>query len=283
VQARLTSYGATLADLPGRYAAASDVATLLSQVNFATDSGLLRTVNARIEDRATAISDAKAGAVAQTVQILRTEYDQTYGQVQQQAGSISGLDGRTSVYWSVTGTTPDGSTMVRLSKADGSPGLFYIGADLVVDGKAIFNNTVTIRALDRSTMTATTSGSVAGTYGGAGQGAYVYIPNLGADMAIRSGGSIYITFTGNLAGQTDASGDPYPSVEILNAADNSVLASIRLPTVGFGNAGRLDNYVIRILNVWGDLTIRWRVANRATDRNWSIVSNPALSVYWTAL
>jgi hypothetical protein len=201
----------------------------------------------------------------------------------QQAGVLAGLDGRTSVYWRVTGTTNDGSTMVQLSKADGSPGLFYIGANLLVDGNAIFNGTVTIRALDRSTMTATSSGSVSGTYGGAGQAAFAYIPNLGADMAIKSGGSIYLTFTGNIAATTDASGTIYASFEILNAADNGVLASVRLPTPGFGPSGRLDNFVIRILNLWGDLTIRWRVATRATGSTWAIVQNPQCSVYWTAL
>jgi hypothetical protein len=132
-------------------------------------------------------------------------------------------------------------------------------------------------------MTATTASSVAGSYGGVGTGALTYIPNLGADMFIRSGGSLYFTFTGNIAGQTDASGSTYPSIELLNAADNSVLTSVRLPSAGFGSSGRLDNYTIRILNVWGELTVRWRVATRAAERTWSIVQNPALSVYWTAL
>jgi hypothetical protein len=198
-------------------------------------------------------------------------------------GALAGLDGRTSVFWSVTGTTPDGSTRIQLSKADGSPGQFYIGANLLVDGNAIFNGSVTIKALDRSTMTATTSGSVAGSYGGAGAPAIQYIPNLGADMFIRAGGSVYMTFTGAIASTTDAAGSTYPSIEILNAVDNSALASVRLPTVGFGPGGRLDNYTIRVLNVWGDVTIRWRVAVRATSNTWNIVQNPALSVYWTAL
>lgn len=218
-----------------------------------------------------------------------TDYqaDQSLGvisaSITQQAGVLAGINGRTSVYWSVTGTTPDGSTTIQLSKADGTPGLFYIGANLLVDGNAIFNGTVTIRALDRTTMTSTSSGSVSGSYGGVGTGPYTYIPNLGADMAIKSGGSIYLTFTGNIAATTDASGSIYASFEIINAADTSVLASVRLPTPGFGPGGRLDNFVIRILNVWGDLTIRWRVATRATGSTWAIVQNPQCSVYWTAL
>jgi len=279
VAARVKNTEDTLADLPNRYAAASRMATIEAQVQGDSGSRLL----SRASEQATVIADEKAGAVAQTVSTLRGEYNATYGQVQQQAGVLAGVNGRTSVYWQVTGTTPDGSATVQLSKADGTPGLFYIGTNLLVDGNAIFNGTVTIKALDRSTMTATSSGSVSGSYGGAGQAAFAYIPNLGADMAIRSGGSIYLTFTGNIAATTDTSGSLYASFEILNAADGSLLASVRLPTPGFGPGGRLDNFVIRILNVWGEVTIRWRVANRATGSTWSIVQNPQCSVYWTAL
>jgi hypothetical protein len=277
--ARVTTAETTLTDLPNLYAAAARATDLEAKVNGTAGSNLL----ARASDQATVIADAKVGALAQTVSTLRADQEGTYGLVVQQAGVLAGVNGRTSVYWQVTGTTPDGSATVQLSKADGTPGLFYIGANLLVDGNAIFNGTVTIKALDRSTMTATSSGSVSGSYGGAGQAAFAYIPNLGADMAIRSGGSIYLTFTGNIAATTDTSGSIYASFEILNAADGSLLASVRLPTPGFGPGGRLDNFVIRILNVWGEVTIRWRVANRATGSTWSIVQNPQCSVYWTAL
>ena len=70
VLARISASETTLADLPNRYAAASRADALEAQVNGATDSGLLRTVTARIEDRATAIADAKAGAVAEQVRLL---------------------------------------------------------------------------------------------------------------------------------------------------------------------------------------------------------------------
>lgn len=281
--ARISDIASVVADLPNRYAAASRTAALEAQVNFGADSGLQRTVNARIEDRATAIADAKAGAVAQTLAQLRAEYNGSAATIAEQTGAIAGIDGRTSVFWSVTGTTPDGSTRISLSKSDGSAGVFYIGANLFVDGNAIFNGTVTIRALDRSTMTATTASSVAGSYGGAGQASKQYIPNLGADMFIRSGGSIYIALSGFIGGQTNGTRDTQPTFEILNAADNGILATVPLPESGFGSTGRLDNYTIRVLNTFGELTIRWRVAVRATERTWSIIRDPALSVYWTAL
>jgi len=283
VNARIRSSEDVIADLPNRYAAASRTAALEAQVNNAADSGLQRTVNARIEERAAAIADDRAGAVASTLAQLRAEYNGSAAIIAQQAGAIAGIDGRTSVFWSITGTTPDGSTRISLSKSDGSPGVFYIGANLFVDGNAIFNGTVTIRALDRSTMTATTASSVAGSYGGAGQASKQYIPNLGADMFIRSGGSIYVSFSGFIGGTTNGTRDTQPTFEILNAADNGILATVPLPESGFGSTGRLDNYTIRVLNTFGELTIRWRVAVRTTERNWSIIRDPALSVYWTAL
>jgi len=283
VNARIKSSEDVIADLPNRYAAASRTATLEAQVNNAADSGLQRTVNARIEERAAAIADDRAGAVASTLAQLRAEYNGAAAVIAQQAGAIAGIDGRTSVFWSITGTTPDGSTRISLSKSDGSAGVFYIGANLVVDGNAIFNGTVTIHALDRSTMTATTASSVAGSYGGPGQASKQYIPDLGADMFIRSGGSIYIAFSGFIYGTTNGTRDTQPTFEILNAADNGILATVPLPEIGFGNTGRLDNYMIRVLNTFGELTIRWRVAVRTTERNWSTIRDPALSVYWTAL
>lgn len=283
VNARIQLSEDVIADLPNRYATAQRAATLEAQLAYQVDSGLNTALSARIEDRATAIADAKAGAVASTLAQLRAEYNGSAATIAQQAGAIAGIDGRTSVFWQVTGSTPDGSTKISLSKSDGSLGVFYIGADLLVDGNAIFNGTVTIKALDRSTMTSSTASSVAGSYGGAGQASKQYIPNLGADMFIRSGGSIYITFSGFIGGTTNGTRDTQPTFEILDAADNGILATVPLPESGFGASGRLDNYTIRILNTFGEVTIRWRVAVRTTERNWSYISSPALSVYWTAL
>jgi hypothetical protein len=244
--------------------------------------GLNSATNTRITNEIATVASGTA-SVASQVNTLQSDYNGTKATLVQQSGTIAGINDRTSVYWRVTGTTNDGTTVLQLSKQDGSAGVFYIGADLLLDGNAIFNGTVTIRALDRSSMTATTSGSVSGTYGGVNSGALTYIPNLGADMAIREGGSIFFTFTGNLAGQSDSAGTNYPSIELLDAATNSVLASIRLPIAGFGTSGRLDNYTLRILNNWGERTVRWRVATRASGNTWAIVTNPQLSVYWTAL
>ncbi len=164
VSARVKTAEDTLADLPNRYAAAERTAALEAQVNFATDSGLQRTINARIEDRATAIANGAAGGVATTLQQLRTEYNGAYGQLQQVAGSVTGIDGRSEVYWRVTGTTNDGATQISLTKKDGTSPLFYIGANTLIDGNLMVTGTVTSRTIQNGSITnsLTTTG---GTYG----------------------------------------------------------------------------------------------------------------------
>ncbi len=163
VAARVKAAEDTLADLPNRYAAAERTAALEAQVNFAADSGLQRTINARIEDRATAIADGAAGAVSATLQQLRSEYNGAYGQLQQVAGSVTGIDGRSEVYWKVTGTTNDGATSISLTKKDGSTPLFYIGANTLIDGNLMVTGTVTTRVIQNGAVTnsVTTTG---GTY-----------------------------------------------------------------------------------------------------------------------
>jgi chitodextrinase len=167
VNARIKTSEDVIADLPNRYAAASRTELLEAQfrreaaspINDAIDyvSDKVDTsavqLSARIEERATAIADAKAGAVAQTVQQLQAQYNGDVALIRETSGAIAGINQRTSVYWEVVGTTNDGSTMVRLSKQDGSRGVFYIGADLLVDGNAIFNGTVTTTKIAPNNVT----------------------------------------------------------------------------------------------------------------------------------
>lgn len=70
----------------------------------------------------------------------------------QQAGVLAGLDGRSSVYWSVTGTTGDGSTRIQLSKASGQTGLFYVEANMLLAGNLVVDGTITARKFDRTSM-----------------------------------------------------------------------------------------------------------------------------------
>ncbi|WP_277969314.1 hypothetical protein [Sphingomonas echinoides] len=70
----------------------------------------------------------------------------------QQAGLLVGLDGRSAVYWSITGDTGDGTTKVQLSKASGSAGLFYVEANMYLRGNLVLEGTLTSLSFDRSTM-----------------------------------------------------------------------------------------------------------------------------------
>lgn len=142
VLARIKSSEDTLADLPNRYGAASKVATLEAQVNFAADSGLQRTVNARIEDRATAIADAKAGAVAQTLSILRGEYDGTVSEVRDQRGVINGLNGKAAAYVKILADAGNGVASLSLW-SDQYGGAWELAGNGRIRGNLVLDGTLT--------------------------------------------------------------------------------------------------------------------------------------------
>ncbi|WP_242137386.1 hypothetical protein [Sphingomonas sp. TREG-RG-20F-R18-01] len=91
---------------------------------------------------------------------LGTDVDTVSAQITTQAGALAGPGGA-SVAWSVTGTTADGNTMIQLSKRDGSAGLFYINANVLIDGNLLVNGTVTTRVVAPNAITqwASISGS----------------------------------------------------------------------------------------------------------------------------
>jgi hypothetical protein len=237
VQARLSSYGSTLADLPNRYAAASDVATLLSQVNFATDSGLLRTVTSRIEDRASAIADAKAGAVAETYRGITADLNGRVGKVEERTGAIAGIDGRTTVYWEVLGTTGDGKTRVRLSKSDGSRGVFYVDADMVVDGNLLVAGSVTTKTIAANNITQPLSAQTTTVKQISWQDAN---PNYGVEVTVANpiGAPIRIDFRYSQQGGGQGGQPPFtvqiqrvsPNGDTYNFSDASYIGGIILDT-----------------------------------------------------
>ncbi len=161
--ARISDIDSVIADLPNRYAEASRTAALEAQVNFAADSGLQRTVNARIEDRATAIADSKAGAVAQTVSQLRGEYNGTVATVSQQAGAIVGLQGKAKAYVRLVADAGNGRAALSLW-SDQFGGAWTLTGDGQIDGNLTVNGTITAKKFDRFSMsregTSTWSGSI---------------------------------------------------------------------------------------------------------------------------
>ena len=82
------------------------------------------------------------GSLSQKVDTLSTSVGGVENTLKQQSASITAANGRTTVYWEVLGTTGDGKTRVRLSKSDGSRGVFYVDADMVLDGGLILSGTI---------------------------------------------------------------------------------------------------------------------------------------------
>jgi len=103
VDARVTREAATLARADKAIADRQDIVE--AQLSGTSDSGLRQQVNAQIEDRATTIADAKAGAVAERVGRLETRVDGVPAAINARAEqaertaatATQGVAGRTSV------------------------------------------------------------------------------------------------------------------------------------------------------------------------------------------
>lgn len=94
----------------------------------------------------------EAGSGPYTAYSQEGTVGQNAASLTQQAGVLAGLDGRTSVYWSVTGSTGDGTTRIQLSKASGQTGLFYVEANMLLAGNLVVDGTITARKFDRTSM-----------------------------------------------------------------------------------------------------------------------------------
>ncbi|WP_294195857.1 hypothetical protein [uncultured Sphingomonas sp.] len=161
VAARVKTTEDVLADLPHRYAAASRTDQLEAQVNFGTDSGLKRTLLSQIEDRATAIADAKAGVVARDVSTLRGEYDGTKGEVSRQAGVMVDLQGKASAYVKLIADAGNGRAALSLW-SDQFGGAWQLTGNGAIDGNLTINGTLTARAFNGASMAREVSASWSG-------------------------------------------------------------------------------------------------------------------------
>lgn len=161
--ARARADQALTAIADGRFAAAQRVTELEAQVNFAIDSGLQRTINSRIEERASAIADVKAGAVAELVQTLRADYNGTAASVTQQAGAIVDLQGKATAYVRIVADAGNGRAALSLW-SDQYGGAWSLTGDGQIDGNLTVNGTITVRKFDRTSMsregTSVFSGSI---------------------------------------------------------------------------------------------------------------------------
>ncbi len=200
----------------------------------------------------------------------------------EQAAAIVDLDGRAEVFWRLVGTTNDGSASISLSKKDGTAPLFYVGANMLIRGDLIVDGAVTLRTLNRSTMTAQTQASRTGYFPSDYSSGVAPVEGITGDMSIGDGGSLYFTINASQVGSVNgAITAAYPSVQLLDT-NNNVLGDYRIPLAD-GRIGGLANYVVRAINLWGARVIRWRIVNRGNDQAYTHMNDPAVSLYWTAL
>lgn len=233
VQARLTSYGATLADFPNRYAAVSRAEKLEAQLNGEDGSRLL----SRAENTATALVDNLNGAVNGRMDIMVSEYNGIGATVKTQAGTLAGVDGRTSVYWEVQGTTGDGKTRVRLSKSNGERGVFYVDADMVVDGNLLVAGSVTTKTIAANNITQPLSAQTTTVKQISWQDAN---PNYGVEVTVANpiGAPIRIDFRYSQQGGGQGGQPPFtvqiqrvsPNGDTYNFSDASYIGGIILDT-----------------------------------------------------
>ncbi|WP_288935054.1 hypothetical protein [uncultured Sphingomonas sp.] len=171
VAARITTAEGTLADLPNRYAAASRTQLLEAQVNRTSPSPLnsyvdavngridtvnantVSSLNARIEDRASAIADAKVGPVAQAAQSASTQAGDAYGRASLALSAANDAAGKlSSARVELAAVTPGGRAQVIL-RSDQAQGA---AIDFVGDTRFLGQNggnTISISAVTGITMT----------------------------------------------------------------------------------------------------------------------------------
>jgi len=220
--ARIKGTEDVLADLPNRYATTQRASTLEAQVNFATDSGLQRTLNARIEDRATAIADSKTGAVAQTVQTLRTDYEGTKGEVTQQAAVIAGLNGKTAAY--IRQTVDAGNGIAQLTLwSDQYGGAWELVGDGRVSGNLLVTGSVSTGSLALGAVS-TSGAAEAGARSINSDGRYTLV-SAGASSA---GGStlVFVSYSIQYVSTAGMTYTPQGDLELVRIA-NGVEALLR--------------------------------------------------------
>ena len=238
VSGRVSNTENVLADLPNRYAAASRTTALEAQVNFAADSGLQRTVNARIEDRATAIADAKAGAVAQTVSDLRAEYNGTSATVSQQAGAIVNLQGKATAYVRLVADAGNGRAALSLW-SDQYGGAWSLQGNGLIDGDLTLTGSLNTGKLAPNAVTA----SAALAAQNAQVNANAEVGSASATIITSSSSAVRIEYkclASYYASQGGTSGGCYGTVvRIANGVETAVLA-VRFGSNTFTNDWAYD-------------------------------------------
>jgi nitrous oxidase accessory protein NosD len=122
-----------LIDLPSQYATAKRASDLEAQVNSEGGSRLL----ARAGEAATVIADQKFGVVAESVRVLRGEYDGTTVEVREQRGIINGLNSKAAAYVKIVADAGSGRAALSLW-SDQYGGAWALTGDGVIEDDVTF-------------------------------------------------------------------------------------------------------------------------------------------------
>ena len=240
---------------------------------------------ARVEEVNTTLA-TRIGAVSErttTTEARAGALEASTGIIQQ---SIATLEGKVAARLQLVAVGPGGRAQFTLY-SDGQGSGWELVGDGVIKGNLLVDGAVTLRNLDRSTMTATTQASNTGLFGADIGNPGIYpVSGVGADMAIGAGGSLYFTASASSIGVTDGGvSGAYVSLQLLDTANN-ILGDYKLP-VADSRQGGLANYVVRAINLWGARVIRWRLVNRSASVNGrssaTSLNDPNVQLYWTAL
>ncbi len=252
VSARVANTENTLADLPNRYAAAARTATIEAQLAYQQASGLSNAIGAvdgrvtdttnalvaRIEDRATAIADAKAGAVAQTVSQLRAEYNGTSATVSQQAGAIVNLQGKATAYVRLVADAGGGRAALSLW-SDQYGGAWSLQGNGLIDGDLTLTGSLNTGKLAPNAVTA----SAALKAQNAQVNANAEVGSASATIITSSSSAVRIEYkclASYYASQGGASAGCYGTVvRIANGVETAVLA-VRFGSNTFTNDWAYD-------------------------------------------
>lgn len=247
VLARITANESTIADLPNRYATANRTATLEAQLRGEAASGLGNTINAvngridetsntlsaRIEDRATAIADAKVGAVAQTVETLRSDYNGTAATVTQQAGTIADVNYRTRAYMRSEVVAGGNRAQINIyADSNNGAGVEIVG-DVLISGNLLVSGTVITDKIANQAVTSNVAVTAQGSTASNGQTKTV------ASATLAASGSGYtridVQYDMRVSGQ-GTTGTAYASIKrVQNGAEANVGRSVAVqPQSGTG-------------------------------------------------
>lgn len=238
VNARIKSSEDVIADLPNRYAAASRTEALEAKVNLGTDSGLKRALAAQIEDRATAIADAKSGAVAQTVQTLRSEYSQTKADLTVVAGVASDAYGRSRAFLRQEAVAGNNRAQISIYADSNSGAGVEIVGDVLISGNLLVTGTVNTQQL--------AEGSVSGSFA-----------LSGPDVRINPGGEVT-----SVGGNVRTSSTSAVRIEWK-------MLSVHLLNAGQGSANCYAN-IVRIINGGETIVSAYALSRGGFNTDWVI-------------